>query len=320
MKPCAIILAAGQGTRLKTQRPKVLHEVCGRPMLAYVLDACRAAGVDQCFVVVGYEKQQVQDAFRGDDGICWVEQSDQKGTGHAVMMAREQVAGRFEHALVLCGDGPLIRAETLRQVLGRHLEEHAAATLATAILPDPTGYGRILRDATGNLARIVEERDCSPDQRQIAEVNPSYYCFRVADLFAALDRIRPDNAKGEYYLTDTLEVLIRDGRKVLALTAVPPEDVFSINSRRDLALVSAVMRDRINTALMDAGVTLIDPATTWIDARARIGQDTVVHPFVRVAGAARVGCGCVIGPFANVPEGMVIPDGGSFTGSCGGGQ
>lgn len=305
----AVILAAGQGTRLKTTRPKVLHEVLGRPMLAYVIDACREAGVEICVVVVGYEKQQVFDAFRDDHGLIWVEQLEQKGTGHAVMMCREAIERRFDHALVLCGDGPLIRSETIREVLRRHLAEQAAATLATSVIPDPTGYGRIVRDGRGDLVGIVEHRDCTPAQRAINEVNPSYYCFCVEDLLRALDQVRPDNAKGEYYLTDTLAILIKAGRRVQALTAVPPSDVFSINSRADLALVNGVMRERINALFMEAGVTVVDPATTWIDARARIGPDTVVYPFTAIAGRARIGRGCTIGPLAHVRDGETIADG-----------
>jgi bifunctional UDP-N-acetylglucosamine pyrophosphorylase/glucosamine-1-phosphate N-acetyltransferase len=277
-------------------------------MLAYVIDACRQAGVACCFVVVGYEKQQVVDAFRGDDDLVWVDQPEQKGTGHAVMMCRAHLHGRFAHTLVLCGDGPLIRVETLATLLARHRDSGAAATLATALLDDPAGYGRILRDAAGRLTAIVEERDCTAAQRAIREVNPSYYVFRTSDLFFALEHVRPDNAKGEYYVTDTLSILLQAGREVAAQTAVPAEDVLSINARADLARVNSVMRDRINRGLMEAGVTLVDPAACWIDARAQIGPDTVVHPFVTV-GAARIGRGCDIGPFVRIPDGANLADG-----------
>lgn len=303
-----MILAAGKGTRLKTELPKVLHEVCGRPMLAYVIDACRQAGVRTCLIVVGYGRERVMEAFQADEGLVWVEQPEQLGTGHAVMVCREQLAGRWEHVLVLCGDGPLIRPETIRELIARHLRDAAVATLATSVLDDPTGYGRILRNAAGEFTGIVEERDCTDEQRAIREVNPSYYCFRTDELLWALERIDNRNAKGEYYITDVFATLLRAGRKVTALPAVPAEDVFSINSRQELALVNRVMRDRVLKRWMDNGVTVIDPATTWIDPRAEIGQDTVIRPFVAVTGRARIGRNCVIGPFTHVQEGMVLGD------------
>lgn len=296
----AVILAAGRSTRMRTERPKVLHEVGMRPMLAHVIDACRATGIQQCVIVVGFGKESVQAAFKGDDGLVWVEQPEQKGTGHAVQCCREQVLGRFENAFVLCGDGPLIRPSTLRALLERHQAERAAATLATAILDDPAGYGRIVRDAAGAFQGIVEDRDCTPEQRQIREVNPSYYCYAVRPLFEALEQVRPNNAKGEYYLTDTLSILIRGGQRVSAITAVPPEDVLSINTRADLALVNRLMRDRVNRGLMESGVTLIDPENTWIDPRAEIGPDTVVEPFVLIEGAVRMGHGCRVPAFSHV--------------------
>ncbi len=315
----AVILAAGKSTRMRTELPKVVHEVCGRPMLAYVLDACRASGVQDCFVVVGYGKEAVIAEFKDDGGVTWVEQREQKGTGHAVLCCREHLAGKYEHVLILCGDGPLIRAATIDDLLERHAAESAAATLATSVIEDPAGYGRIVRDGQGNLIGIVEHRDCTADQKSIREVNPSYYCYRTAELLASLEQVRPDNAKGEYYLTDTLSILIKGGKKVLAVTAVPPEDIFSINSRKDLALVNRVMRDRINDEFMNSGVTIIDPATTWIDARAAIGQDTVIYPFTCIGGPARIGRRCTIGPFAQVPSGAVVEDGaavGAASGVC----
>ena len=304
----AVILAAGKGTRLRSERPKVLHEVCGRPMLACVLDACRAVGVRDCIVVVGYCKDMVIEAFAEDRDITWVSQEPQLGTGHAVMVCREHIAGRFDHLLVLCGDGPLIRSETIRELLDRHLAEGSAATLATAVLDDPSGYGRIWRDTEGNLRGIVEHGDCTPEQRRIREVNPSYYCFKLPELLEALDQVKPDNVKNEYYITDALAILIESGHKAVAVSAVPPQDVFSINSRQDLALVNRVMRERILDRLMTDGVTVIDPASTWIDARATIGTDTVIHPHVHIAGPATIGRNCTVGPFVHISGSAVIVD------------
>jgi bifunctional UDP-N-acetylglucosamine pyrophosphorylase/glucosamine-1-phosphate N-acetyltransferase len=289
--------------------PKVLHEVCGRPMLAYVIDACRHARVPDCIVIVGYGKDTVIQEFRDEPGLHWVEQREQKGTGHAVLCARNEIAGKFDDVLILCGDGPLIRPSTIEELLDRHTAEKAVATLATAVIDDPTGYGRIVRDGQGNLSGIVEHRDCTVEQREIREVNPSYYCYRTAELLTALGKVRPDNAKGEYYLTDTLSIMIKGGQKVQAITAVPPEDIFSINSRKDLALVNRVMRDRINDCLMASGVTIVDPESTWIDSRATIGQDTIIHPFVCISGPAKIGRNCTIGPFVQLAGGASVEDG-----------
>ncbi len=288
----AVILAAGKGTRLKSELPKVLHEVCGRPMLAYVFDACRAAGVRNCLTIVGHGKDLVTSAFTHDDGdLTWIEQNPQLGTGHAVMVARDALTA-YDHALVLCGDGPLIRTETIRQLINQHLRDNNAATLATAVLDDPTGYGRIWRDPDGNFRGIVEHADCTPAQREIREVNPSYYCFKVPELHSALDRITNDNAKGEYYLTDTFALLLADGHRVGAITSVRPADIYSINSRKDLARVNQVMHNRILDQLMDRGVTIVDPATTWIDARARIAPDTTIEPLVTITAAVNIGRNC----------------------------
>jgi bifunctional UDP-N-acetylglucosamine pyrophosphorylase/glucosamine-1-phosphate N-acetyltransferase len=313
----AVILAAGKGTRLKSDLPKVLHEICGRPMLAYVFDACRAAGVQSCIAVVGHGKQLVIDAFAGDRDITWVEQIPQNGTGHAVMVCREQIRG-YEHVLVLGGDGPLIRAETIKELLTRHRAENAAATLATAVLDDPTGYGRVLRDDRGNLRGIVEHNDATPEQRQIREVNPSYYCFRTADLLPALDKLRPNNAKNEYYITDTLGLLMQAGQKVGAVTAVPPQDIYSINSRKELALVNRLMRDRVLDKLMAEGVTIVNPDTTWIDARATIGVDTIIEPFVVISGSTTIGRECRIGPFVHLTGAARVADKAVLSGPRGG--
>jgi bifunctional UDP-N-acetylglucosamine pyrophosphorylase/glucosamine-1-phosphate N-acetyltransferase len=319
LKPriAAVILAAGKGTRLRSELPKVLHEVCGRPMLAYVFDACRAAGVADLLAVVGHRKDLVIEAFAEAPGITWIEQSPQLGTGHAVMVCREPL-GAYDHALVLCGDGPLIRTETIQTLIDRHIHDDAAATLATAVLDDPTGYGRIWRDAAGRFRGIVEHGDCTDDQRRIREVNPSYYCFRVPDLLAALDRIEPNNVKNEYYITDCLGLFVEAGQTVNAITSVPPQDIYSINSRQQLAQVSAIMRDRVLDRLMTAGVTIVDPASTWIDDRAQVGRDTIIHPFVQISGPVRIGENCRIAPFTHLTGSTVVTDGATAPANAGG--
>lgn len=304
----AIILAAGKSTRMVTDMPKVLHEVCGRPMLAYVIDACRAAGVKRIVCVVGYKKDDVIAAFKDEPDLSWVEQREQKGTGHAVQVCRDALEGFDGHVLVIAGDMPLVRAETLDLLLKTHERETAAVTIGTGILEDPTGYGRIIRDEYGNLQGIVEETDCTPEQRKIKEINPSYYCFDKKLLFTALEEIKPDNVKGEYYLTDVLKILAQRGLRALAIRAVAPEEAMGVNSREQLAEVGRIMQNRIQRNLMRNGVTIVDPPNTWIDIRAEIGQDTVIYPFTYIHGRVRIGRHCAVVPFAYLREGTELKD------------
>jgi len=240
----AIILAAGISSRMNTDTPKVLAEVCGRPMLAYVLDAVRQASIRKIYVVVGFGADKVKERFAADGDIVWVRQDEQKGTAHAVLCCKGHL-GDFEgETLVLCGDGPLIRSATLKTLIEKHRAEQSAATLATAVLDDPAGYGRIVRDEYGNIRGIVEDGDCTSEQLAIKEVNPSYYLFNNKVLFDALAKVRPDNVKKEYYLTDVLSIIIEAGLKVAAVTAVRPEEAMSVNARRELSKVNEIMRRR----------------------------------------------------------------------------
>ncbi len=307
-KRVAIILAAGVSSRMNTQMAKVLHEVCGRPMLAYVLDACREAGVDKMYIVVGYSIERVQERFAGATDIIWVRQKEQKGTADAVLCCREHLKDFTGETLVLCGDGPLIRAKTLKTLIEKHRTSQSAATLATAILDDPTGYGRIIRDAYSNIQGIVEETDCTDEQRDIKEVNPSYYLFNNKVLFEAAEKVKPDNIKKEYYLTDALSLIIATGHKVMAVTAVRPEEAMGVNSRAELADANKIMQRRIQRELMGNGVTIVDPDNTWIDIRAKIGQDTVIEPFTYIHGEVKIGRGCRVGPFAYLRDGTVLDD------------
>jgi bifunctional UDP-N-acetylglucosamine pyrophosphorylase/glucosamine-1-phosphate N-acetyltransferase len=305
----AIILAAGQSTRMNTRLPKVLHEVCGRPMLEWVIEACRSAGITKHLVVVGYGKEQIVARYQGISDVDFVEQPQQRGTGHAVMCCRPQLQGFKGQTLVLCGDAPLIRTETLKVLIQKHVEENSSVTLATADMTDPSGYGRIIRDGYGNIQGIVEHNDCDEKQRLITEVNPGYFCFQTPLLLEALDKITPNNVKNEYYLTDALHILLREGYKATAVTAVAAEDAMGVNNRQQLALVGKIMQQRIQDRLMKAGVTIVDPPNTWIDARAEIGQDSVIEPFTCINGTVRIGSDCRIGPFANICDGADIPDG-----------
>jgi bifunctional UDP-N-acetylglucosamine pyrophosphorylase/glucosamine-1-phosphate N-acetyltransferase len=302
----AIILAAGVSKRMNTKMAKVLHEVCGRPMLAYVLDACREVEVSKIYVVVGFSAEQVQEQFDGTGDIVWVKQAEQLGTAHAVLCCKEHLQDFDGQTLILCGDGPLIRAQTLKTLIEKHEGEQSAATLATAKLDDPTGYGRIIRDTYGNMQGIVEDSDCAEAQLAIKEVNPSYYLFNNKILFEALEKVEPDNVKNEYYLTDALSGIIATGHKVIAVTAVRPEEAKGVNSRAQLSEASKIMQQRIQRKLMDDGVTIVDPANTWIDARAKIGQDTVIEPFTYIHGEVKIGQGCRIGPFAYLRHGTIL--------------
>jgi bifunctional UDP-N-acetylglucosamine pyrophosphorylase/glucosamine-1-phosphate N-acetyltransferase len=241
----AVILAAGKGTRMQSDLPKVMHEVGDRPMLHWVVDACRAAGAKRIVVVVGFKGELVRASLAGANDIEFVEQTEQLGTGHAVDQARAAFVSTPDHdVFVLCGDGPLIRPETLETLLRTHRSAAADATLATAVIDDATGYGRIVRDAAGGFSRIVEQKDATPEQLGIREVNPSYYCFRSGPLFERLSRTSNDNANGEYYITDVFGLTREDHATVAVVDAVPAGDVLSINDPEQMALVDGIIRTR----------------------------------------------------------------------------
>jgi len=294
---------------MKSDRPKVLHEICGRPMLGYVLSACRLAGVDRLIVVVGHGKEEVIRQFETEPDIIWVEQTKQKGTGDAVLCCRDALQDFAGGVLVVAGDMPLVRRGTLAGLAESRQNTGDAVTLATMVLDDPSGYGRIVRDAEGRLEAIVEDRDCTPQQREICEVNPSYYCYDVKRLFEALEQVRPAAKKNEYYLTDVVRILREAGYGVSARVTVAPEDAMGINSRLDLATVSRVMQDRIQLGLMSEGVTIVDPDNTWIESNVSVGRETIVYPFTMIGTGAIIGEGCRIGPFARVSAGEVVEDG-----------
>jgi len=311
----AIILAAGKSTRMKSRRPKVLHEVCGKPMLDFVLNACYGAGCARVIVVVGHGKEEVMARFESDQRITWVEQGEQLGTGHAAKMCLEELKRLPGDVLILAGDGPLITAGVLHTLRKAHHDDHAAASMATAVLDDPTGYGRIIRDADGRFMDIVEQIDCTPEQREIREVFPSIYCVKADELAYALVRLKNENKKSEYYLTDIYGILRQAGRKVLAVQAVTAEDVLAINSRDQQAQVDAIMQDRIQRQLRDSGVSIASSMNVYIEAGVTVGPDTVIHPFSFVGRDSSIGANCVIGPFARVPRESIVPEGTAIEGT-----
>jgi bifunctional UDP-N-acetylglucosamine pyrophosphorylase/glucosamine-1-phosphate N-acetyltransferase len=315
MSLTAIILAAGKSTRMKSKRPKPLHEVCGKPMLEWILDACFSADVTRALVVVGQGKDEIIERFGKDRRIQFVEQTEQLGTGHAARMCEPLLRGHGGDVLLLAGDTPLIRGEILRTLLQAHHDDRAAASMATAILDDPTGYGRVIRDAKGDFVEIVEQVDCNDRQREIHEVFPSYYCVRTEDLLLALSKLTNDNKKREYYLTDIYAILRKAGKKVIAVQAVTPEDVIAPNNRRQLAEADAAMQERIQRNLRDEGVTIVSGFNTYVEAGVAVGADTVVEPFTFIGRKSTIGADCVIGPFACLPPGSIVPEGTRVSGN-----
>ena len=315
MSLTAIILAAGKSTRMKSRKPKPLHEICGKPMLHYILEACFGAGCDRVLVVVGYGKDEIIANFGHDKRIAFVEQTEQLGTGHAAKCCEHELKKHGGDTFILAGDLPLARGQVLKTLYETHKQERAAATMATAMVDDPTGYGRVIRDADGNFVEIVEQLDCTPEQREIREVFPSFYCAKVDDLLLALSRLKNDNKKGEYYLTDIYGILRRAGKKVVAIQALTAEDVQAPNTREQLAEADCVMQERIQRALRDSGVSIVSADNTYIEAGVSIGADSLVLPFTFTGRDASIGFNCTIGPFAVVPRQSIVPDGTTIAGN-----
>lgn len=315
MSLTAIILAAGKSTRMKSRRPKPLHEICGKPMLHFILEACFGAGCDRAILVVGYGKDEIVDYFEHDKRISFVEQTQQLGTGHAVQVCAPELKKQEGDVFILAGDVPLTRSQVLQTLHQTHQQDKAAASMATAILDDPTGYGRVIRDKNGEFTDIVEQLDCSPAQREIKEVFPSYYCVKVEELLFALSKLKNDNKKGEYYLTDIFGILRRAGKKVVAVQAVSAEDVIAPNTRQQLAEADQIMQDRIQRGLRENGVTIVSPTGIYIEAGAAIGPDSTVQPFSFIGRDANIGADCTVGPFAVVPRESIVPDGSTIAGN-----
>jgi len=288
-----LILAAGRGTRMKSATPKVLHPVAGRPMIEYVLETAAALAPETRSVVVGHGAEHVKAALGHHGDVRFLVQEPQLGTGHALMQAAPLLQGASGTLLLLSGDVPLLTPPTLRALLDTHREASAAATLLSAVVPDPTGYGRVVRDG-GEVVRIVEHRDASPAERAVREINASIYALDLEPLFGALRRISADNDQREYYLTDLIGIYRGDGRKVAALAADRPDEILGINSRAELAAMSRKVWLARAEALMAAGVTIEDPATTYVDAGVTVGPDTTIKPGVSLQGRTSIGSGCVL--------------------------
>lgn len=306
----AIVLAAGEGTRMRSPLPKPLHRLCGRPMVLHVLDALAELAIERVVVVVGYRSVEVTKTLQAEAPpalrLEFVEQSRPLGTGDAAAVALtafpDGYADEEGDLVVLPGDAPLLRASTLAELVREHQETGAAATLLTAHLADPTGYGRVVRGKDDRPARIVEHVDATPEERAIDEVATSIYCFRHTVLAPALRRLLPNNAQGEYYLTDAVAVLRDAGYPLAAVAAPDPFEAAGVNDRAQLAEAEAVLRRRINERFMRRGVTMTDPQTTYCDATVRIDEDVTVHPGTVLEGATAIGRGAVIGPNAHLVD------------------
>ncbi len=302
MSGTALILAAGEGSRMKSDTPKVAHRVLGVPMVRLVVDAARGAGCGRVVVVTGHGADAVE-ALLEDFEV--VRQDEQLGTGHAVKCAAGLLAGVGGSLVVLSGDTPLMRPETIAGLIAVRESSGSAMTLLTAELTDPTGYGRIVRSRDGEVEEIVEDRDASPQQRALTEVNTGTYCFDASVLFAHLERLSNDNAQGEYYLTDMVSVFRAEGLTVSAVLVEDPLDTLGVNSRVQLAEATKVLQRRVNRAHMLAGVTMVDPDLVWISPGVEIGRDVEIWPMSFLAGATRVGDGASIGPDTRVTDSRV---------------
>lgn len=306
--PIAILLAAGKSTRMKSDVPKVLHEICGRPMIEYVLDAARSAGVRRIVAVIGHQADLVRQALAGHADVEFALQTEQKGTGHAVMMCAEALAGHDGPVLVLAGDTPLLRSESLTGLLDELRRNEAACVIGTAVTEANQGLGRVVRDGRGNFVRIVEQKDATPEEAAIREINTGCYAFGGRELFDSLRRVQPNNRQGEYYLTDCPAILLADGKRVIASPQFDIVEAMGVNTRVQLAEVEQVLQSRNMERLMLDGVTIVSPAQTWIDPRSRIGRDTTIYPFTSISGPAVIGGACRLGPNAVIEGPCEIPD------------
>ena len=302
----SVILAAGMGTRMKSKMPKVLHKVCGKPLSKWVIDASKAAGADTVCAVVGHKAETVKEVL-GD--VCkFALQAEQKGTGHAVMQAIDVIKNSKGEVVILNGDTPLITAETINKAIEYHKNNGNQATVITAILDDATGYGRIVRDNDGSVLKIVEQKDASKEEKKINEVNSGMYVFDAQSLVYALDKITPNNAQGEYYLTDTLEILLSAGKKIGGYAISDNDEIRGINDRVQLNEAEKIMQKRINEYHMRNGVTMRNPESVYIEDGVEIGNDTEICQNVTIKSGTKIGSDCVIGS-GSMLDRAVIHDG-----------
>ena len=301
----SIILAAGKGTRMKSKMPKVLHRVCGKAMVEWVIDEAAKSGSDNICVIVGDKAQMVKDALEGRN-VSFAMQSEQLGTGHAVMQAGDFIDDDKD-VVILCGDTPLITAETIKEFVAFHRMKNNSVSVISAIVEDSAGYGHIIRDEKGNFVKNVEYKDATDEEKLVKEINTGIYCFKGKDLKEALSKINNNNAQGEYYLPDTLEIILKEGKGVDAVAVGDEKEFAGVNSRVQLAEAEKVLKERINKFHMDNGVTIIDPENTYIGADVKIGMDTVIYPGCVIEGNTVIGEDCNVGPSCRLTD-MVLAD------------
>lgn len=290
----AIILAAGEGKRMKTKKSKVTHEICGKAIIEWIYEASCGAGINQNIIVVGHKADQVKQCM--GERVSYALQEELLGTGHALMQAEHLFRDKEGYLFVLCGDTPLITSKTINDTIEYHKHNNLSATIITAQLDDPTGYGRIIRDSKGNVTKIVEHRDANDSEKSIKEINSGMYCFNIKDLVKALKKISSNNKQKEYYLTDTIEIIQAMGLRVGALKVQEAEEILGINDRIQLHDASEILRKRILRNYMESGVTIVDINSTYIDQGAIIGIDTVIYPGSIINGETIIGEDCIIGP------------------------
>lgn len=308
MKLKSVILAAGKGTRMKSNLPKVLHEIYGKTLLGYVLDSVKNI-TDENFVIVGHHAEEVEQYIRtGYTNAKTVLQSPQLGTGHAVSMVCPYLEKFDGQVIILCGDTPLITEDTLKKFVEYHNSSNSDLTVMSTLFDDPTNYGRIIREADNTLKCIVEEKDATPEQKAVKEVNAGIYCLNWGKIKDAFSKLTSNNAQGEYYLTDIIEWGKKNNLNVNAYILEDNTEIYGINSRINLAQATKYMTCRVLNKLMTEGVTVIDPESTWISPDTEIGQDTIIFPATYIEGKNKIGSNCKIGPCAHLRGGVTIDD------------
>ena len=292
-----LILAAGKGTRMNSSNPKVIHPILNKPMINYVLDSVQNLKPKKTYMVVGYKKQLIEKAVSESNySVEYIHQKQQHGTGHAVRISENAMAGFKGNVLILSGDCPGISSATLKRLVKKHSESKSAISLIASTVKKPKGYGRIVRDNLENIKKIVEEKDANNSERKIDEVNSGIYCVKTDFLWSSLDKLKTGNKQGEYYLPDIIENAVNNGRKVTVLKVTNSEEILGINNREELSRLENTLRQSIVNKLLKKGVTIVDPATTYISPDVRIGKDTVIHPSTYIYGKTIIGSDCEIGP------------------------
>lgn len=307
----SVILAAGKGTRMKSKTPKVLHQIFDKTLVGYVIDAVNNTGlIDESFVIVGHQAERVEEYIKSNyTNAKTVLQSPQLGTGHAVSMVCPYLEDFKGEVVILCGDTPLITSETLKKFIEYHKSVNSDITVMSAVFENPTNYGRIIRNSDNSLNSIVEEKDATEEQKKIKEVNAGIYCLNWEKIKPAFSELKTNNAQGEYYLTDIIEWGNKNGLRVNANPLENNEEIFGINSKLHLAQASKIMNKRTLEKLMNEGVTIVDPDTTWISPETEIGADTIVYPSCYISGKNKIGSDCKIGPFAHLRGDVILEDG-----------